>query len=60
MHAGDPERDRRNCRGEAEKDGAEGSEHEIKPATISLLTQLRKYATVPRSACRAAPGRLQR
>jgi hypothetical protein len=34
MHAGDPECDRRNCRGEAAEDRAEGSEHDIKPATV--------------------------
>jgi hypothetical protein len=46
MDAGEAQDDGWNCRDEAEKHGAKSSEHVVKPATISILSQLRKYETV--------------
>jgi hypothetical protein len=46
MYPAEAERNGRDRRQQAGKDGAECSDHVIKAATISILSQLRKYETV--------------
>jgi hypothetical protein len=60
MHAREAQHDGRNCREEAEKHGAKSSEHDVKPATISILSQLRKYETVLTTGPPCCGGPLQR
>jgi hypothetical protein len=60
MHAGEAQNDRRNCREEAEEHGAKSSDHDVNPATISILSQLRKYETVLTTGLPYCAGPLQR
>jgi hypothetical protein len=60
MDAGEAQDDGWNCRDEAEKHWAKSSEHVVKPATISILSQLRKCETVIITGPPCCGGRLQR
>ncbi|GAA0926582.1 hypothetical protein GCM10009554_06890 [Kribbella koreensis] len=46
MDAAEPQRDRRNSREKQHQDGAECSDHDVQPAIVLILSQLRKYETV--------------